>query len=85
MALLDLTPEELLVKREEEKRKLKESLCLLSLENVFYSSVRWWENRRPISWSEEEHLRNPTVNMIGDVEKELAKVVVAEIQRRKGN
>lgn len=38
-------------------------------------SIRWWEQKRPDGWTEEQHLKNPTVNCVTAEECKLAKSV----------
>lgn len=34
---------------------------------VVQAAVKWWESHRPLAFSEQEHLANPTINMCGDL------------------
>jgi hypothetical protein len=43
----------------------------------------WWRNRRPIGWSEEQHMRNHEVNTAGPVEKALARSYARLVRSRK--
>lgn len=42
----------------------------------------WWQNKRPISWGHEEHLKNPTVNTVGPFEKGLALAAAESFRAR---
>lgn len=41
------------------------------------SAVAWWAMKRPLQWSKDQHLKNPTINCETDYEKALAKKVAA--------
>lgn len=45
---------------------------------VEQAAFQWWLSRRPLSYNEDQHLDNPTVNTFSDAEKALARAV-AEI------
>jgi hypothetical protein len=40
----------------------------------------WWESFRPMGWTVEEHLRNPTINTSGESEEALAAAVARWIE-----
>lgn len=39
---------------------------------VVQAALRWWRKRKPIAWSLDEHLRQPSVNCTTPSEHELA-------------
>lgn len=36
-------------------------------------AVRWWREKKPQSWSIRKHLEAPTINCVGEREKQLAR------------
>lgn len=42
---------------------------------VLRNAVSWWESKRPLEFSEKDHLLNPTINCSTESEKELAKSI----------
>lgn len=44
-------------------------------ERVLCAAIKWWEMRRPLSFTAAEHLANPTINATTDAEKRLARAV----------
>jgi hypothetical protein len=42
------------------------------IDRLRMSAESWWRMRRPVSWSEAQHMENPTVNCTTDAERELA-------------
>jgi hypothetical protein len=44
------------------------------------AAYAWWRAKRPCSFDEETHLKNPIVNMIGPEEKLLAHVIAYKIK-----
>lgn len=40
----------------------------------------WWTGRRPVSWSYEQHMENPTINAVTPTEKSLA-LAISKILR----
>jgi len=44
------------------------------------SAVHWWRNKRPASFTEKEHLENPTINTLSDSEKKIAVAVSKWVQ-----
>lgn len=54
--------------------------------DLFKASYKWWTQKRPIEWSEQEHLDNPFINTNGKVEQRLALEVSELIKKaRKRN
>lgn len=45
--------------------------------NVLQAAVAWWRGHRPQSWSEYDHLHNPTINQLNPLgtDKALARAV----------
>jgi hypothetical protein len=39
----------------------------------------WWAYHRPTGWSEEKHLKNPTINTTDAKERQLAMAVVRQL------
>ena len=46
-----------------------------TLLKVADAAVVWWTMHRPIQWSVEQHIANPTINCATAAEKTLAKMV----------
>jgi hypothetical protein len=50
--------------------------------DLFAAAEKWWRMKRPDGWSEKHHLKNPTVNCVGNEARalalEIAKIIVAE-------
>lgn len=44
---------------------------------------KWWTWRRPLGYTEQEHLENPEVNCAGPTDAALARVVASMVKRRK--
>ena len=51
----------------------------------FEASIRWWESKRPVGWSEDQHLAEPTVDCASPAEQALARAVARWVafQRRR--
>ena len=49
---------------------------------VLLAAVKWWSRHRPIHWSKEEHLKNPTVNMRGFEEHALAEAIADAVREK---
>lgn len=43
----------------------------------------WWEARRPVSWTEDQHRSCPHVNLATDAEKALATALLRELEEGK--
>lgn len=45
--------------------------------HVIWAATAWWKSRRPLGWSEADHLSNPTINQLdpGGADKQLARAV----------
>lgn len=68
----------------EKERKAAYDNELDALRNeVVHHARKWWENKRPISRDEDEHLRVATVNCAGSKDSNLAKAVAALIKAEK--
>ncbi len=39
------------------------------------AASKWWMNQRPVKWRKKQHLKNPTVNVSGQVDHKLALAV----------
>jgi hypothetical protein len=46
---------------------------------IILAAIAWWRSRRPCSYNQEDHLRNPLVNTTTNAEKRLARVVANRI------
>lgn len=46
------------------------------------AALAWWRSHRPCSFSETEHLKNPTINLPNDSEKKLARSVARTLKDR---
>jgi hypothetical protein len=51
--------------------------------DIMVGAVQWWENRRPVGWTLEQHLASPGVNQVTGPETELANSVANYILRRR--
>jgi hypothetical protein len=50
--------------------------------NIERAAYVWWLSHRPTGYTEEQHLKNPTINMAGGLaDKDLARAVAAKIAR----
>ncbi len=49
---------------------------------IVLASLRWFQSKKPIHWSQDEHLKQATVNCRGEIEHALAEAV-AEALREK--
>ncbi len=52
-----------------------------TMSDVETAAYNWWFGRRPIYYSEEQHLENPTINTSGLTEIELARSVAMLVER----
>lgn len=52
------------------------------LDDVVRAAIRWWKQQRPTSFTEADHLANPTVNLSTKADKDLARAVAAMIAER---
>lgn len=50
---------------------------------VIEAAIQWWENLRPEGWTEEQHLVEPEVNTIDDLEGDMALKVAAVVRARR--
>lgn len=41
--------------------------------SIINRALAWWRSKRPIGWTSEDHLKNPTVNCVDGLEHALAK------------
>lgn len=55
----------------------------MSDKNVVIAAVQWWEGRRPISYTEEDHIENPCVNCNNDRERYLSIEIAKRIRALK--
>jgi hypothetical protein len=46
-----------------------------SQERIIALAQTWWEDFRPLGWTEEMHLRHPAINMASELERALAEAV----------
>lgn len=46
------------------------------------SAMQWWEQHRPVRWTLQQHLQNPTINCATPAENNLARAVSHSIIRR---
>jgi hypothetical protein len=42
---------------------------------VIKAAMNWWMMQRPLDWSEEQHLKHPTINIFGNQERALAEAI----------
>ena len=50
---------------------------------ILLAAMSWWKRRRPAQWTLEQHLEQPTVNMRGIEEFELAEAIAESLRERK--
>jgi len=43
--------------------------------SLFDSALCWWQRRRPLIWTQEQHLEHPTINCVDSAEHRLAENV----------
>ena len=43
------------------------------------AAIAWWRSKRPVDWSQAEHLKNPTINVATEREAGLALAVARHI------
>lgn len=48
--------------------------------DLLSAAMKWWEGRRPISWSESKHFEQPTINCTTPREKNLALALVEALR-----
>ena len=46
-------------------------------------AIRWFNSHRPLTWSQEKHLENYSVNTTTDIEESLAKQIADFIKHRR--
>lgn len=67
------------------KRDAKKLVAdLEGLQPFIEAAVSWWAQKRPLSYSLRDHIREPMINCVGPVERHLA-MMVCEIERRRIN
>jgi len=44
---------------------------------------RWWEEHRPVGWTDDQHRACPHVNLVGDTEKALATALLRDREEEK--
>jgi hypothetical protein len=49
----------------------------LRVREVAAAALDWWKQKRPINWTDLEHVASPTVNCLNDSERNLATSVAA--------
>ena len=50
------------------------------LDELVEAAIAWWRDKKPIAWSDAEHLRNPEINLTGlETEKRLARAIAIAI------
>lgn len=53
-------------------------------EPAILSAARaWWRSKRPIGWTEAQHLASPTINTMTQWESRLARAVARAVKKRK--
>lgn len=57
---------------------------LAELRRLRAAAQSWWENKRPCSWSAQQHVGNPTVNCAVPSDHELALAVAAMVAKENG-
>jgi hypothetical protein len=50
-----------------------------TIDNLCTRAIHWWMGRRPVGWSDKEHLDNPTINCPTDRERSLALAVAGYV------
>ena len=51
--------------------------------DLINSSIKWWLGKRPIDWSEKDHLANPEINSFNTGEKDLCRAIAAYIKNQR--
>lgn len=49
---------------------------------IVAAAISWWESKRPFDWNEEQHLRNPLVNLATEEECDLALAIAVALVLR---
>jgi hypothetical protein len=62
----------MMFKMQDDKLTAEELTIILELGDC---AVKWWLSKRPLNWSDNGHLNNPTINCTWEKEKNLAKIV----------
>jgi hypothetical protein len=52
----------------------------MNKDKVIAAAVRWWARHRPVDWTLQDHMDNPTINTATPAEKKLALVVAAHLK-----
>lgn len=57
----------------------------MTKDKIVLAAIQWWEMHRPIAYTKQQHIENPSVNTITDSEKQLAISVAGYVKKRKNN
>jgi hypothetical protein len=49
---------------------------------IIQAAIYWWMGKRPVDWSEKDHLASPCVNTTSDRERKLAMWCAALLEER---
>lgn len=55
------------------------------IKNINEKALNWWLSKRPLNFSVEDHLLNPTINTITQEEEELAEAVAFYVKNNINN
>lgn len=53
-------------------------------QQVSRAALRWWKAHRPVGWTTDQHLAEPTVNCVGPNEHKLATEVARMVKQNTG-
>lgn len=48
--------------------------------DVIAAAIEWWRTKKPVKWTEAQHLESPWINCTQCGEKELASAVAAHLR-----
>lgn len=71
------------VKLEEHEQlfvKVKKYHPIRGVMDVVDASIDWWESKRPVSWTKEQHIENPTINCMNITERVLAEKIALVVK-----
>jgi len=57
----------------------------MTKDKIVLAAIQWWEMHRPIAYTKQQHIENPSVNTATDSEKQLAISVARYVRKRKNN
>jgi len=57
----------------------------MTKDKIVLAAIQWWEMHRPIAYTKQQHIENPSINTVTDSEKQLAIHVAEYVRKRKNN